>query len=60
MPSGSWCSSRPALGAGPADWRPTRGGTEGANIFQVRGGKVTNLSIYWDRKSALADLGLEE
>jgi ketosteroid isomerase-like protein len=33
-------------------------GTKGANLFHLRGGKVTRLVIYFDHERALADLGL--
>lgn len=29
-----------------------------ANLFTIRDGKVTSLILYWDRRQALADVGL--
>jgi ketosteroid isomerase-like protein len=33
-------------------------GAKGANLFHVRGGKVTKLVLYGDRERAFSDLGL--
>ena len=33
---------------------------KGAAIFQVRGGKVTKMVLYYDREVAFADLGVSE
>jgi hypothetical protein len=35
-------------------------GARTAQVFHLDRGKVTRLAVYWDRASALADLGLEE
>jgi ketosteroid isomerase-like protein len=37
-----------------------RGSETGANLFQIRSGKVTRLIVYFLSDRALADLGLEE
>jgi ketosteroid isomerase-like protein len=40
------------------DLGETRGGWHSANVFQMRGGKVTRLLSYFDRDRALVDVGL--
>jgi ketosteroid isomerase-like protein len=44
------------MGTGKASGVPIS--KEGANLFHLRGGKVTKLVLYWDADRALADLGL--
>jgi ketosteroid isomerase-like protein len=34
--------------------------TSAANVMHVRDGRAERLDVYWDRDSALADLGVEE
>jgi hypothetical protein len=34
--------------------------TDGANVVQLREGKVRRFDLYWGRERALKDLGLEE
>jgi ketosteroid isomerase-like protein len=40
------------------DLGETRGGWRSANLFHVRGGKVTRLFSYFDQDRALLDVGL--
>src|SRR5438132_1161881 len=36
------------------------GRSKGANVFEIRDGKVRKLTLYWNREHARADLGLAE
>src|SRR2546430_3190371 len=48
-----------ASARGRASGLEAKGGTKGANLVQVREGKVVALTMYWDRDRALAELGLK-
>ena len=46
---------------GQVEWSGSRaGGTKAANLFHVRGSKVTRLVIWADQERGLAELGLSE
>jgi ketosteroid isomerase-like protein len=47
-------------GRGKSSGLGVRQVTHVANLFQIRGGKVTRLVTYWNRDRALAELGLSE
>jgi ketosteroid isomerase-like protein len=36
------------------------GGSRTAQVWKIQNGRVTHLAIYWDRRRALAELGLSE
>jgi ketosteroid isomerase-like protein len=41
------------------DLKDVTRGHNGANVFEIRDGKVIRLDAYFDERAALADLGLE-
>jgi hypothetical protein len=47
-------------GRGKSSGLGVRQVTHIANLFQIRGGKLTRLVTYWSRDRALTDLGLEK
>ena len=42
------------------DLKDVTRGHRGANVFEIRDGKVIRLDVYFDERGALADLGLEK
>jgi ketosteroid isomerase-like protein len=46
------------IGRGKASGLPID--QKGAEVFEIHGGKVTRITVYFDRDRALADLGLVE
>jgi hypothetical protein len=46
--------------AAGVDLKDVTEGRRGANVFEIRNGKVIRLDAYFDERGALADLGLGE
>jgi hypothetical protein len=54
----SLCSSAIAGAVRQAGWRSGRSYSKGANLFELRDGRVVGLTVYLGLERALADLGL--